>query len=95
MPASVRDPIDVDVAELRLFAQFAALPPDRLALALNEPEHWNRHLSGAELGQLTLAAVRFAPILVRLAAILSRRPGGPPMTGRLRAALAGIARGRR
>ena len=59
-------PFSPDEPELRLLAQLAGLKPGALAAALNDPDHFNTHVSSEEMGRFAAAESRVIALITRI-----------------------------
>ena len=65
------DPISPDSPEFRLLCQLAGLKPSAFAAALNNPEHFSKHITADELSRYYLGGVkRICGLILRIQAIL-------------------------
>lgn len=65
------DPFSPDLPELRLLAQLAGLKPSAVAAALNNPEHFNKHVSSEEMARFANAESRVIALITRINAHLT------------------------
>jgi hypothetical protein len=65
------EPFSPDLPELRLLAQLAGLKPNALAAALNNPEHFNKHVDSEELARFTQAESRVIALISRISTHLT------------------------
>jgi hypothetical protein len=65
------DPISPDEPELRLLAQLAGLKPSAIAAALNNPEHFNKHVNAEEMARFAGAESRVIALISRISTHLT------------------------
>jgi hypothetical protein len=59
-----------DLPEFRLLAQVAGIKPSALAAALNNPEHFSKHISAEELSRFLASMTRAMELIGRISTIL-------------------------
>jgi hypothetical protein len=64
-------PINPDEPELRLLAQLAGLKPSAIAAAVNNPEHFNKHVSAEEMARFAAASTRVIALISRISTHLT------------------------
>jgi hypothetical protein len=73
MEASLSDSTSFspDLPELRLLCQLAGIKPSAMAAALNNPEHFNKHVNAEELTRYAGAGLRVIALITRISTHLT------------------------